>query len=99
MLLLPLLAGGAPPSVGAVPLWLFQGGLILVVILVSLRWVVPALLYRAARVRSSEVFLITVVGICVLTVYVSGLLGLSFASVGRSRRPADRPTPSSATRP
>lgn len=79
MLLLPLLAGGAPPTLGAVPLWLVQGGLILVVILVSLRWVVPALLYRAARVRSSEVFLFTVVGICVLTVYVSGLLGLSFA--------------------
>ncbi len=79
MLLLPLLAGEAPPAPGQVPLTLLLGGLVLVVILVSLRWVVPALLYHAARVRSSEVFLFSVVGVCVLTVYVSGMLGLSFA--------------------
>lgn len=79
MLLLPLLAGEAPLGLGEVPLKLLQGGVILAVILVSLRWGVPTLLYHAARVRSSEVFLFSVVGICVLTVYVSGMLGLSFA--------------------
>ena len=79
MLLLPLLAGEAPLAPGQVPLTLLLGGLVLVVILVSLRWVVPALLYHAARVRSSEVFLFSVIGVCVLTVYVSGMLGLSFA--------------------
>lgn len=79
MLLLPLLGGESPPSPGEIPVWLLQGGLVLLVILVSLRWVVPSLLYHAARVRSSEVFLFSVVGVCVLTVYVAGLLGLSFA--------------------
>ncbi len=79
MLLLPLLAGGAPPALEAVPLALVQGAVVIVAILVSLRWGVPALLYHAARARSNEVFLFSVVGICVLAVYVSGVLGLSFA--------------------
>ncbi|MEN6517673.1 MAG: cation:proton antiporter [Methanospirillum sp.] len=79
MLLLPLLAGEAPLALGGVPLKLLQGGVVLAAILISLRWGVPALLYQAARVRSSEVFLFSVVGICVLTVYVAGMLGLSFA--------------------
>lgn len=79
MLLLPLLAGGTPPSLQQVPLWLLEGALVIGGILVALRWGVPALLYHAARARSNEVFLFSVVGICVLAVYVSGLLGLSFA--------------------
>jgi CPA2 family monovalent cation:H+ antiporter-2 len=79
MLLLPLLAGEAPPALGEIPLRLIEGGVVLVGILVSLRWGVPALLYHAAKARSNEVFLFSVVGICVLTVYISGLLGLSFA--------------------
>lgn len=79
MLLLPALAGDALVGMDQLPLVLLRSGLILAAILISLRWGVPTLLYHAARVRSSEVFLFSVVAICVLTVYVSGVLGLSFA--------------------
>ncbi len=79
MLLLPVLAGDTVVGMEQLPLVLVRGGLILAGVLVSLRWGVPNLLYHAARVRSSEVFLFSVVAIGVLTVYLSGLLGLSFA--------------------
>ncbi len=79
MLLLPVLAGETPVGLEQLPLALARGGVILSVILVSLRWGVPTLLYHAARIRSGEVFLFSVVAICILTVYVSGMLGLSFA--------------------
>lgn len=79
MLLLPLLGGETPPSPAVIPLWLLQGGLVMIVILVSLRWVAPALLYHAARTRSQEVFLFAILGIGVVAVYVAGKLGLSFA--------------------
>ena len=79
MLLLPVLAGDALMGLEQLPMVLARGGVILAVILVSLRWGVPTLLYHAARIRSSEVFLFSVVAICILTVYISGMLGLSFA--------------------
>lgn len=79
MLLLPVLAGDTLVGLEQLPLALARGGIILAVILVSLRWGVPTLLYHAARIRSSEVFLFSVVAICILTVYLSGMLGLSFA--------------------
>ena len=79
MLLLPVLAGDALVGLEQLPLALARGGLILAVILVSLRWGVPTLLYHAARIRSSEVFLFSVVAVCIITVYISGILGLSFA--------------------
>jgi len=79
MLLLPVLSGQAPPGIEQLPLRLLQGALVLVGILVAVRWAVPTLLYHAARTRSSELFLFSVIAICVLTVYISGVLGLSFA--------------------
>jgi CPA2 family monovalent cation:H+ antiporter-2 len=79
MLVLPMLSGDMTTGLDQLPLQLVKGLLILVVILISLRWGVPALLYRAARVRSSDVFLFSVIAICILTVSIAGWLGLSFA--------------------
>lgn len=79
MLMIPLMAG-ARGEVGGVFLVLLLKGLAVVALaLASARWLVSPLLYQIARTRSRELFLITVVVICLAVAWLTSSIGLSLA--------------------
>jgi CPA2 family monovalent cation:H+ antiporter-2 len=79
MLAVPFLAGSASDS-GLSPLgFLLKGlGLVLAVIVAS-RWVVPKVLYHVAATRSRELFLLSIMALCLATSWLTSSLGLSLA--------------------
>src|SRR5690606_21095622 len=79
MLLTPLIAGESDN------IWLSLGTLVLkaagviAIIVVAARFLVPRLLYEVARTKNKELFLLTVVTICILTAMLTSYVGLSLA--------------------
>ncbi len=79
MLALPLLAGDQPEFPLRAPLLAAVALGLVVLIVVLAKWVVPRVLYEAARSRSADVFLMVVVAICFAVAALSARLGLSLA--------------------
>ena len=79
ILFVPMLAGMG--SAGLIPsLVNFGIGLVLLgIVTVSALWVVPRLLYRVANLRSRELFMITVITLCLGTAWLTSRAGLSLA--------------------
>ncbi len=79
ILLTPLLAGATGNLRGSLFLLLAEGiGLILLVI-VSAKWIVPHLLYQIAKTRNQELFLLSVIIICLGVAWLTSRVGLSLA--------------------
>ncbi|MGA2122389.1 MAG: cation:proton antiporter [Methanoregula sp.] len=78
MLIAPLLVGSRGPDMNALPLQVGKVALILIIIIVMARWVIPAFLFRVAREKNRELFLITLAGICILIAWLTSEAGLSF---------------------
>ncbi|MBN1630834.1 MAG: cation:proton antiporter, partial [Thermoleophilia bacterium] len=79
MLVLPLLGGQEPDiSMSAPVLVAVAVGMVALVIVLA-KWVVPRVLYEAARARSADLFLMVVVAICFAVAALSAWLGLSLA--------------------
>ncbi len=80
ILVTPLLAGTAGGSGGAAALLLVAKGVgIVVLVIVSTKWVVPRVLYQVARTGSQELFLLSVVAICLSVALLTAGAGLSLA--------------------
>ncbi len=79
MLLIPVLSGSNSGTGSSLPILLLQGCLIIVVVYISARWIVPRILYEAAKFRSKELFLFCILGICVAIAYLTSNAGLSLA--------------------
>ncbi len=79
MLLVPILGGKDAASFGAIALTLGSSLLALVVIVVAAWFFVPVLLKHVVRLRSPEVFLLTVVLLSLGTAWVTSQFGLSLA--------------------
>ncbi|MBC1264800.1 potassium transporter KefB [Synechococcus sp. BSA11S] len=80
MLMAPLLAGvGASSGVGAIAALLGRIALVALVAWLAWRWIVPWLLERITRTRSSEAFLLGVFSLCVGIAVMTQSLGLSLA--------------------
>ena len=79
ILLVPILAGMG--SAGVVPSLINFGiGLALLgVVTASALWIVPRLLYRVASLRSRELFMITIITLCLGTAWLTFRAGLSLA--------------------
>jgi len=78
MLFTPLLGGSSSP--GESPLLLFSKViLILVMLYVGVKWAVPFILHLIARQRSRELFLISIVTICMAVAWFTSSLGLSLS--------------------
>ncbi len=78
MLLVPLLAGnqGSLMEIG----WtMVKSATILFVIIFSARWIVPNILHQIVHTRSRELFVITVILLCLGTALLTSELGLSLA--------------------
>jgi len=80
MLLTPFLAGagGQGFAMGkSLLILLFKAVFIFGVVLLGARYLVPHALFMVARTRSRELFLLSIVAICLLTAWVTSLVGLS----------------------
>jgi len=80
MLLTPFLAGvgGQGVTMGkSLLVLLFKAIFIFGVVLLAARYLVPHALFMVARTRSRELFLLSIVAICLLTAWVTSLVGLS----------------------
>jgi len=79
MLFTPLLAG-AHGNPGEQILWLgAKAAGIIVVVLISARWIVPVIMYHVSRTRVRELFLLSVFGLCFGIVWLTSVSGLSLA--------------------
>ncbi len=79
MLFTPILAGATSP-VASSPLILVAQGLgMVVLVMVSAKLIVPQVLHHIARTRSRELFLLSIVGICLAVAWLTSSMGLSLA--------------------
>ncbi|MDR1396242.1 MAG: cation:proton antiporter [Desulfarculales bacterium] len=78
MLLIPWLGGGASEEVNH---WLLmaKGGVVIILLVAGWRWIVPFIINKVAASRSQELFIITVVGLCVAVSALTSWAGLSLA--------------------
>ncbi len=79
ILVTPLLAGATGGDGGAAMVVVAQAVGIIALVVVSTKWVVPQVLYRAARTGSQELFLLTVVALCLSVALLTSGAGLSLA--------------------
>ncbi|SFN04519.1 cation:proton antiporter [Thermodesulforhabdus norvegica] len=78
MLTIPLLAGdGLAPA--ALATNTIKGILIVAVALIGAKWVVPSLLFQITRTRIRELFLLSVITVCMGISWATAQVGLSFA--------------------
>ncbi len=77
MLFTPLLAGGSA-NIGRELGFLFlKGLLIMALVIVSARWIIPAVLYQITRTRSRELFLLSIIALCFVIAWLTSSIGLS----------------------
>lgn len=80
VLLVPMLAGGGGGDSGwGIGLALAKAGLIIAVVLLFARRFMPHVLELVARTCSPELFLLTVIAICLGTAFVTSLAGVSLS--------------------
>jgi CPA2 family monovalent cation:H+ antiporter-2 len=79
MLFTPLLALGGGDIRGPLLSLLLKTVLIVGLVIVAARWAVPWLLFRVARTRNREVFLLATVGMGLAAAWLTSLAGLSLA--------------------
>jgi CPA2 family monovalent cation:H+ antiporter-2 len=78
MLLVPILAGNQGSFLEL--LWtMVKSATILFLVIFSARWLVPNLLHQIVRTRSRELFVITIILLCLGTALLTSKLGLSLA--------------------
>jgi len=78
MLLVPILAGHQG-SFAQVSWTLFKSAAILFIVIFGARWLVPNLLHQIVHTRSRELFVITIILLCLGTALLTSELGLSLA--------------------
>ncbi len=78
MLLIPFLAGGGGEGIGLLAL-ILKAALLLSMVLVATRFVVPHLLFHVVSTRNRELFIITILLMCLGTAYITFEAGLSLA--------------------
>ena len=79
ILITPLLAGATGSLSESVFILLFKGIGIILLVMVSTKWIVPQILYQIARTRSQEIFLLGIVVICLGIAWLTSMAGLSLA--------------------
>ncbi len=80
ILITPLLAGSRPGEMNSdIFIFAAKGIAIVSLILIAAKWLVPWLLHQVARTRSKELFLLSVVVICLTIAWLTSNAGLSLA--------------------
>ncbi|MEN8135494.1 MAG: cation:proton antiporter [Thermodesulfobacteriota bacterium] len=80
ILISPMLAGNSPGGIDSdIFLFAAEGLAIVGLVLIAAKWLVPWLLHQVARTRSKELFLLSVVVICLTIAWLTSNVGLSLA--------------------
>ncbi len=79
ILFTPLLATAAENQSQSIILLTVKGIGIILLVLIGARWIVPQALYQIAKTRQRELFLLSVVVICLGIAWLTSLAGLSLA--------------------
>ncbi len=79
MLLTPLLAGVPPGGEGSLLLLLAEEVAIILLVIAGAKWIIPFLFFRVARTKNRELFLLSVIVICLAVAWLTHAVGLSLA--------------------
>jgi monovalent cation:H+ antiporter-2, CPA2 family len=79
ILFTPVLAGGEEGILKALGIFILKGIAIIAFVAVSAYLVVPQLLFRIAKTRSREIFMLSLVAICFAVAWLTSSIGLSLA--------------------
>ncbi len=79
MLLIPLLAGERGTLGSSLFFLIAKGVGVIIVVILSAQWIVPKLLFQVARTRSRELFLLSIIVICLSVTWLTSSIGLSLA--------------------
>jgi len=79
ILVTPLLAGATGGSGESALVLVAKGIGIIGLVIVSAKWIVPKVLYQITRTRSQELFLLSIIVICLAVAWVTFSAGLSLA--------------------
>jgi len=79
ILVTPLLAGATGNTGESVLVLIAKGIGIIGLVIVSAKWIVPRVLYQIARTRSQELFLLSIIVICLAVAWATSSAGLSLA--------------------
>ncbi|MBW2644729.1 MAG: cation:proton antiporter [Deltaproteobacteria bacterium] len=79
ILVTPLIAGTTGGSDASVLVLAAKGIGIVGLVIVSAKWIVPQILYQIARTRSKELFLLSIIVICLAVAWATSSAGLSLA--------------------
>lgn len=77
MLFTPMLAGESDNIAWSLFLMAAKGTGVVILTLVSAKYIIPTLLFRIAKTRNEELFLLSIIVICFAVAYLTSLLGLS----------------------
>jgi CPA2 family monovalent cation:H+ antiporter-2 len=77
MLVTPLLPGAVQAEAQSPALILAKGIGIIILVIISAKWIVPKALYHIAKTGDRELFLLSIVGICFAVAWGTSLAGLS----------------------
>lgn len=79
ILFTPLLAGATTDVGGALLILAAQGLGIILLVFVSAKWIVPQVMYQVVRTKNRELFLMTIIVICLAVAWLTSSIGLSLA--------------------
>jgi CPA2 family monovalent cation:H+ antiporter-2 len=79
ILIIPFLTGGESFTVQPLVILALKIIGIVFLVIAGARWIVPNILYRVARTRNREIFLLTIIAICLGVAWLTSGAGLSLA--------------------
>ncbi len=77
VLFTPMLAGESDNVWLSLVYLALKGGLVIVLTILSAKYLIPQLLFRVAKTRNEELFLLSIIVTCFAVAYATSLLGLS----------------------
>lgn len=77
MLFTPMLAGESDNVLLSLLYLALKGALVVLLTVVTAKYIIPQLLYKVTKTRSEELFLLSIILTCFAVAYVTSLLGLS----------------------
>jgi CPA2 family monovalent cation:H+ antiporter-2 len=79
ILVTPILAGTNTGAFDILLVLLLKAVGIIALVIISARWILPALLYQVVKTRNKELFLLTIISICLATAWLTSSAGLSLS--------------------
>ena len=78
MLLIPILSG-ANRGIDDIAYTMLKAFMVVAIVLLTARWIVPTILHEIVRTKNRELFIITIILLCIGTAFLTSKLGLSLA--------------------